>query len=131
MCVCVCVCVCRSLCVCVCVCVSLSVCVCVALSVCVCVRVCVCLSLCVCVCVCESVRLLSIISLSLCVQDLNLGKTLFLLLSLRRFPRLTLLYVFLFDYEDTFLPFIHSSCPAQTTPDGLTDTPLVRPCLCP
>ncbi|KAF4117987.1 bifunctional apoptosis regulator-like isoform X2 [Onychostoma macrolepis] len=60
-------------------------------------------------------------------KDLNLGKTLFLLLSLRRFPRLTLLYVFLFDYEDTFLPFIHTSCPAQTTQDSLMDTPLDWP----
>ncbi|XP_048015142.1 bifunctional apoptosis regulator-like [Megalobrama amblycephala] len=63
-------------------------------------------------------------------KDLHLGKTLFLLLSLRRFPRLTLLYLFLFDYDDTFLPFIHTSCPAQTTAatqDSLTDTPLERP----
>lgn len=70
--------------------------------------------------------------LSLSLQDLHLGKTLFLLLSLHRFPRLTLLYLFLFDYDDTFLPFIHTSCPAQTTAatqDSLTDTPLVRHCL--
>ncbi|XP_073697827.1 bifunctional apoptosis regulator-like [Garra rufa] len=60
-------------------------------------------------------------------KDLNLGKTLFLQLSLQSFPRLTLLYVFLFDYGDTFLPFIHISCPSQTTPDALIDTPLDRP----
>uniref|UniRef100_A0A8C2F0X8 Bifunctional apoptosis regulator n=1 Tax=Cyprinus carpio TaxID=7962 RepID=A0A8C2F0X8_CYPCA len=60
-------------------------------------------------------------------KDLNLGKTLFLLLSLRRFPRLTLLCLFLFDYEDTFLPFIHTSCPAQSTQDSLLDTPLDWP----
>ncbi|XP_059410967.1 bifunctional apoptosis regulator-like isoform X2 [Carassius carassius] len=60
-------------------------------------------------------------------KDLNLGKTLFLLLSLRRFPRLTLLCLFLFDYEDTFLPFIHTSCPAQSTQDNLLDTPLDWP----
>uniref|UniRef100_A0A672KWE4 Bifunctional apoptosis regulator n=1 Tax=Sinocyclocheilus grahami TaxID=75366 RepID=A0A672KWE4_SINGR len=60
-------------------------------------------------------------------KDLNLGKTLFLLLSLRRFPRLTMLCLFLFDYDDTFLPFIHTSCPAQTTQDSLTDTPLDWP----
>ncbi|XP_043116380.1 bifunctional apoptosis regulator-like [Puntigrus tetrazona] len=60
-------------------------------------------------------------------KDLYLGKTLFLLLSLRRFPRLTLLGLFLFDYEDTFLPFIHSSCPALKSPDLLTDTPLDWP----
>ncbi|XP_026101059.1 bifunctional apoptosis regulator-like [Carassius auratus] len=70
------------------------------------------------------VRLLSVISLSLCVQDLYLGKTLFLLLSLRRFPRLTMLCLFLFDYEDTFLPFIHTSCPAPSSQDSLLDTPL-------
>ncbi|KAF4117986.1 hypothetical protein G5714_000037 [Onychostoma macrolepis] len=45
-------------------------------------------------------------------KDLYLGKTLFLLIALRNVPRLTLLYMFLFDYEDTFLPFIHTSCPA-------------------
>uniref|UniRef100_A0A673HK57 SAM domain-containing protein n=2 Tax=Sinocyclocheilus rhinocerous TaxID=307959 RepID=A0A673HK57_9TELE len=58
-------------------------------------------------------------------KDLYLGKTLFLLISLRNLPRLTLLYLFLFDYEDTFLPFIHTSCPA--TPDAPTDTPLDWP----
>ncbi|XP_026112097.1 bifunctional apoptosis regulator-like isoform X3 [Carassius auratus] len=56
-------------------------------------------------------------------KDLYLGKSLFLLISLRNFPRLTLLYLFLFDYDDTFLPFIHTSCPA--TPDAPTDTPLL------
>ncbi|XP_050963535.1 bifunctional apoptosis regulator [Labeo rohita] len=60
-------------------------------------------------------------------KELNLGKTLFLQLSLHRFPRLTLLYLFLFDYGDMFLPFIHTSCPAQTTQDSLIDTPLDRP----
>ncbi|XP_059410968.1 bifunctional apoptosis regulator-like isoform X3 [Carassius carassius] len=58
-------------------------------------------------------------------KDLYLGKSLFLLISLRNFPRLTLLYLFLFDYDDTFLPFIHTSCPA--TPDAPTDTPLDWP----
>ncbi|XP_026121054.1 bifunctional apoptosis regulator-like [Carassius auratus] len=59
-------------------------------------------------------------------KDLYLGKSLFLLISLRNFPRLTLLYLFLFDYDDTFLPFIHTSCPA--TPDAPTDTPLNQLC---
>uniref|UniRef100_A0A8C2EYW9 SAM domain-containing protein n=1 Tax=Cyprinus carpio TaxID=7962 RepID=A0A8C2EYW9_CYPCA len=58
-------------------------------------------------------------------KDLYLGKSLFLLISLRNFPRLTLLYLFLFDYNDTFLPFIHTSCPA--TPDPPADTPLDWP----
>lgn len=60
-------------------------------------------------------------------KDLYLGKTLFLLLSLRRFPRLTMLCLFLFDYEDTFLPFIHTSCPSQSSQDSLLDTPLDWP----
>ncbi|XP_052402788.1 bifunctional apoptosis regulator isoform X2 [Carassius gibelio] len=59
-------------------------------------------------------------------KDLYLGKSLFLLISLRNFPRLTMLCLFLFDYEDTFLPFIHTSCPA--TPDAPTDTPLNQLC---
>ncbi|KAI2645194.1 Bifunctional apoptosis regulator [Labeo rohita] len=45
----------------------------------------------------------------------NLGKSLFLLFGLREFPRLTFLYLYLFDYEDTFLPFIHTSFPAHMT----------------
>ncbi|XP_052402790.1 bifunctional apoptosis regulator isoform X4 [Carassius gibelio] len=60
-------------------------------------------------------------------KDLYLGKTLFLLLSLRRFPRLTMLCLFLFDYDDTFLPFIHTSCPAPSSQDSLLDTPLDWP----
>ncbi|XP_056120594.1 bifunctional apoptosis regulator-like [Rhinichthys klamathensis goyatoka] len=45
----------------------------------------------------------------------NLGKSLFLQFGLREFPRLTFLYLYLFDYQDTFLPFIHTCCPAHTT----------------
>uniref|UniRef100_A0A8C1JM40 Bifunctional apoptosis regulator n=1 Tax=Cyprinus carpio TaxID=7962 RepID=A0A8C1JM40_CYPCA len=45
----------------------------------------------------------------------NLGKSLFLQFGLREFPRLTFLYLYLFDYEDTFLPFIHTCCPAHRT----------------
>ncbi|XP_065114247.1 bifunctional apoptosis regulator-like isoform X2 [Paramisgurnus dabryanus] len=44
----------------------------------------------------------------------NLGKSLFLQFGLREFPRITFLYLYLFDYEDTFLPFIHTCCPAHT-----------------
>ncbi len=99
---------------------------------CVCECECVCESVCececVCVCVCVSVRVCvdhsDAVNHHVCLQDLYLGKTLFLLISLRNVPRLTLLYLFLFDYEDTFLPFIHTSCPA--TPDRPTDTPLVK-----
>ncbi|CAM4460163.1 unnamed protein product [Leuciscus chuanchicus] len=54
--------------------------------------------------------------------ELNLGKTVFLLMGLRSCPRLTLLYLFLFDYQHTFLPFIHTACPA--TQDRPANTPL-------
>ncbi|XP_044289206.1 bifunctional apoptosis regulator [Varanus komodoensis] len=41
------------------------------------------------------------------------GKSLFLLYALKGSPRLTLLYLYLFDYTDVFLPFIHTICPVQ------------------
>ncbi|XP_048350240.1 bifunctional apoptosis regulator isoform X1 [Sphaerodactylus townsendi] len=41
------------------------------------------------------------------------GKSLFLLYALKSSPRLTLLYLYLFDYTDLFLPFIHTICPKQ------------------
>uniref|UniRef100_A0A672KZ76 RING-type domain-containing protein n=1 Tax=Sinocyclocheilus grahami TaxID=75366 RepID=A0A672KZ76_SINGR len=73
----------------------------------------------------EELHKLKETSVSLNLWQYKVRKTLFLLISLRNFPRLTLLYLFLFDYEDTFLPFIHTSCPA--TPDAPTDTPLDWP----
>ncbi|KAG7485135.1 bifunctional apoptosis regulator [Solea senegalensis] len=42
----------------------------------------------------------------------NAGKSLFLLYALKRSPRLTLFYLYLFDYAETFLPFLHTCCPA-------------------
>lgn len=45
-------------------------------------------------------------------QEANAGKSLFLLYSLKRSPRLTLFYLYLFDYAETFLPFLHTCCPA-------------------
>lgn len=42
----------------------------------------------------------------------NAGKSLFLLYALKRSPRLTLFYLYLFDYSETFLPFLHTCCPA-------------------
>ncbi|TNN50869.1 Bifunctional apoptosis regulator [Liparis tanakae] len=42
----------------------------------------------------------------------NAGKSLFLLYALKRTPRLTLFYLYLFDYSETFLPFLHTCCPA-------------------
>ncbi|XP_067296569.1 bifunctional apoptosis regulator-like isoform X2 [Pseudorasbora parva] len=50
-------------------------------------------------------------------KELNLGKTLFLLIGLKSCPRLTLLYLYLFDYDNTFLPFIHTVCPSNTQLD--------------
>ncbi|KAM6423769.1 bifunctional apoptosis regulator isoform 1-T2 [Liasis olivaceus] len=41
------------------------------------------------------------------------GKSLFLLYALKSSPRLTMLYLYLSDYSNTFLPFIHTVCPVQ------------------
>ncbi|XP_066516485.1 bifunctional apoptosis regulator-like isoform X2 [Hoplias malabaricus] len=46
-------------------------------------------------------------------KAVNGGKSLFLLYALKDSPRLTILYLYLFDYDDTFLPFIHTCCPPQ------------------
>ncbi|ROL08896.1 Bifunctional apoptosis regulator [Anabarilius grahami] len=46
-------------------------------------------------------------------KEANPGMTLFLLVSLSNFPRLTLLYLYLFDYDVTFLPFIETVCPSD------------------
>ncbi|MGH0114756.1 UNVERIFIED_CONTAM: hypothetical protein FKN15_046551 [Acipenser sinensis] len=57
-------------------------------------------------------------------QAVNAGKSLFLVYALKSSPRLTLLYLYLFDYTETFLPFMHTSCPgsadAAEEPDILT-----------
>ncbi|XP_077093950.1 bifunctional apoptosis regulator-like [Siphateles boraxobius] len=78
-------------------------------------------------------------------MELNLGKSVFLLTGLRNCPRLTLLYLYLFDYHDTFLPFIRTACPATqvcvcvcvcclttTTPSCPSSTPPAPPhrCVC-
>ncbi|XP_066528475.1 bifunctional apoptosis regulator-like [Hoplias malabaricus] len=47
-------------------------------------------------------------------KAVNEGKSLFLLLSMIDFPRLSILYIYFFDYYDSFLPFIHISCPSST-----------------
>lgn len=52
--------------------------------------------------------------LSCLFQEANAGKSLFLLYALKRSPRLTLFYLYLFDYTETFLPFLHTCCPALT-----------------
>lgn len=41
------------------------------------------------------------------------GRSLFLLYALKSSPRLTMLYLYLSDYSDTFLPFIHTVCPVS------------------
>ncbi|PIO23976.1 hypothetical protein AB205_0021160, partial [Aquarana catesbeiana] len=43
----------------------------------------------------------------------NPGKSLFLLYALKSSPRLSMLYMYLFDYTDSFLPFIHTTCPLK------------------
>ncbi|KAG7492024.1 hypothetical protein MATL_G00009830 [Megalops atlanticus] len=48
-------------------------------------------------------------------KAVNAGKSLFLLYALKSSPRLTILYLYLFDYTDSFLPFMHTCCPVQRT----------------
>lgn len=51
-------------------------------------------------------------------QAVNPGRSLFLLYALKSSPRLGLLFLYLFDYTDTFLPFIHTICPLQEDGSG-------------
>ncbi|XP_038618738.1 bifunctional apoptosis regulator [Tachyglossus aculeatus] len=53
-------------------------------------------------------------------KAVNPGKSLFLLYALKSSPRLSMLYLYLFDYADTFLPFIHTICPEDLEEDILT-----------
>ncbi|KAM4657137.1 bifunctional apoptosis regulator isoform 3-T11 [Amazona ochrocephala] len=46
-------------------------------------------------------------------KAVNPGKSLFLLYALKSSPRLSMLYLYLFDYTEAFLPFIHTICPTQ------------------
>ena len=55
-------------------------------------------------------------------QAANAGKSLFLLYALKRSPRLTLFYLYLFDYSETFLPFLHTCCPAITRIDQTVES---------
>ncbi|XP_006009664.1 bifunctional apoptosis regulator [Latimeria chalumnae] len=43
-------------------------------------------------------------------KAVNAGKSLFLLYALKGSPRLSMLYLYLFDYTETFLPFLHTAC---------------------
>ncbi|XP_062871450.1 bifunctional apoptosis regulator-like isoform X2 [Trichomycterus rosablanca] len=45
-------------------------------------------------------------------KAVNGGKSLFYSYAMTDSPRLTLLYMYMFDYHDSFLPFIHTSCPS-------------------
>lgn len=47
------------------------------------------------------------------MQAVQPGRSLFLLYALKSSPRLTMLYLYLSDYSDTFLPFIHTVCPVS------------------
>ncbi|XP_015265397.1 PREDICTED: bifunctional apoptosis regulator [Gekko japonicus] len=53
------------------------------------------------------------------------SKSVFLLYALKGSPRLTMLYLYLFDYTDLFLPFIHTICPERQPleEEGLEDVP--------
>ncbi|XP_037546302.1 bifunctional apoptosis regulator [Nematolebias whitei] len=57
----------------------------------------------------------------------NAGKSLFLLYGLKRSPRLTIFYLFLFDYSETFLPFLHTCCPASTHIDQSVESRYLFP----
>ncbi|XP_069503886.1 bifunctional apoptosis regulator isoform X2 [Ambystoma mexicanum] len=52
-------------------------------------------------------------------KAVNPGKSLFLLYALKSSPRLSMLYLYLFDYTETFLPFIHTTCPLQTEEEAI------------
>ncbi|XP_053338469.1 bifunctional apoptosis regulator-like [Clarias gariepinus] len=51
-------------------------------------------------------------------KAVNGGKTLLLLYTMTDSPRLTILYMFFFNYYDSFLPFIHTSCPSAQKSSG-------------
>lgn len=72
---------------------------------------------------CSSLHML--ISLTSC-QAANAGKSLFLLYALKRSPRLTLFYLYLFDYSETFLPFLHTCCPAITNIDHPVESSFLK-----
>ncbi|XP_071369283.1 bifunctional apoptosis regulator-like [Centroberyx affinis] len=59
-------------------------------------------------------------------KAVNAGKALFLLYALKSSPRLTLFYLYLFDYSETFLPFLHTCCPAITQTDQSLENSFLR-----
>jgi len=52
----------------------------------------------------------------------NRAKSLFLLFGLQQFPRTMILYLYLFDYHDTFLPFFHHTCGSSDAESSNTGT---------
>ena len=61
----------------------------------------------VCVFVCVTV------CMYVCVQALYPGRSLYLSYALKDFPRCAMVYLYLFCYEDSFLPFIHTVLPRE------------------
>ncbi|XP_048761272.1 bifunctional apoptosis regulator-like [Ostrea edulis] len=47
-------------------------------------------------------------------KALNPGRSLFLVYGIKDFPRTTMLYLYLFQYDDIFVPFLHSTYPENT-----------------
>ncbi|KAM3623047.1 uncharacterized protein V6R79_006220 [Siganus canaliculatus] len=64
-------------------------------------------------------------------KDANAGKSLFLLYAMKRSPRLTLFYLYLFDYSETFLPFLHTCCPVSRHMDPSVEGSFLNPQLDP
>lgn len=76
--------------------------------------------------------IITLLSLS-SLKAVNGGKSLFFLYTMTDSPRLALLYMYFFDYYDSFLPFIHVSCPSVQKKSSGDDVPfrnLVWACVC-
>nr|KAG5710412.1 hypothetical protein BaRGS_022230 [Batillaria attramentaria] len=50
------------------------------------------------------------------------GRALFLVYALKDFPRTTMLFLYFYDYEDSFLPFLHTTAPREWGVYPHTDT---------
>ncbi|XP_053499445.1 bifunctional apoptosis regulator-like [Ictalurus furcatus] len=59
-------------------------------------------------------------------KAVNGGKSLILLFTMTDSPRLTILYMYFFDYYDSFLPFIHVSCPSAQKNSSGDDLPFMN-----
>nr|XP_022315080.1 bifunctional apoptosis regulator-like isoform X1 [Crassostrea virginica] len=47
-------------------------------------------------------------------KAMNPGRSLFLIYGMKDFPRTTILYLYFFEYDEIFLPFLHSTYPENT-----------------